>query len=250
MSINDELGEEYDEFRTTTGLKDDYDGTVTDAFFGKPQSGGDRLMLFMKITAEDGDEVENRYGIGNGWATYDGGKTVEHASDKYFNNRTAWAEFYTAAIKCGAKEAMGKSSANLDRRGPRDARLFVGFRFHFNVHTETMMLPQRDEAGQPVRDERGQVVTNPVDVNRVLPTSFLGLANDGPKESSKASRTSGADSRSSTNGSALAAKVKVLAKTKPFNEWVDAVMDLPGAMDDDELVAKLGDEDYYASLRG
>lgn len=267
---DDELGEEYDEFRTTTGLKDDYDGTITDGYFGKPQSGGDRLQSFLKVSADDGDEVELRYGIGADWETFDAGKTVEHPRDKYFNNRTAWAEFFTAAIKVGAKEELGKRSAKLERRGPKDSRLFVGLRFHFNVVTETMQLPKLDELGQPVRDEKGQVVREPREISRVLPTAYLGTTDDAAPAASpgKAKATKKAagttqtaapmEEPQSSNGDeapfglekAQLVKLKAKAKTMTHEAWMDWVTDQDEFVENDELISNVGDEEFYASLKG
>jgi hypothetical protein len=265
---DDELGEEYDEFRTTTGLKDDYDGIVTDAYFGKPQSGGDNLMSFLKVTADDGDEVELRYGLGKDWESYDAGKTVEHPRDKYFNNRTAWAEFFTAAMKVGAKEELGRRSATLERRGPRDSRLFLGMRFHFNVITEHMNLPVRDELGQPKRDERGQIITQVVDVPRTMPTKYLGTEADQAPKSRKSGTTRTAKPTPAAEASepdvtaangdappfglekAQYVKLKAKAKTMTHDAWMDWVTDQEEFVENDELVSTVGDADFYESLKG
>ena len=47
----------------------------------------------------------------------------------------------------------------------------------------------------------------------------------------------------------MLAKVKVLARTKPFVEWVDSVMDLPGALEDNELVSRLNEEFYESGVQ-
>jgi hypothetical protein len=260
----DELGEEYDEFRTSTGLKDDYDGIITDAFFGKPQSGGERLNLFFKVKADD-DEVELRYSIGNDWETYDGGKTVEHPREHYFNNRTAYAEFFVAALACGAKEVLGKRSHALERRGPRDSRLWPGLRFHFDVKTETMNLPVRDEAGQPVRDDKGQIRTQEVVVPRTMPTKFLGTEADQAPKSRKGGTTRTARAEAPTEAVATASddglppfgleksqfvKLKAKAKALAHDAWMDWVTDQQEFIENDELIASVGDEDFYVGLKG
>lgn len=265
-SYNDELGEDFDEFRTSTGLKDDYDGTVTDAYFGKDQRGGDRNLLFLKVSATDGDEVELRYSTGNGWVSYDGGRTVEHPTEKWFNNRTAIAELMKAAMMIPeAQVELGRRShQELDRRGPKDAKLWVGLGFHWEVKTETMNVPERDALGQPVvEDGRAKMVT--IEVPRTLPTAYLGVAGQDPtsnaapagKGRKPRSATSSATGGSTTtppatNGAgdkALLAKLSVGAKTKTFNDWVDWAMDLPGVLEDDEIVSRLGDQDFYESLK-
>jgi hypothetical protein len=260
---NDELGEEYDEFRTTTGLKEDYDGIITDAYFGQGQT-GERMNLFAKVHADDDDEVEVRWGIGNGWVSYDGGKTVEHPTERYFNRNTAWADAFTKMMEMpGVKEEFGKRSAKLERRGPRDARLIIGMKFHWDVKQVKMTVPKRDELGQPIPGQREEI-----EVPRVLPFKYLGTAEDQAPSTGKARKSRGSgttqtaeptaeasapeSAAASPNGSGidanLLAKTKVLARTKSFPEWVDSVMDLPGAMDDPVLVSKL-DEEFYESLK-
>jgi hypothetical protein len=71
--------DEFDPYAGSSGLKDDFDGVIVDAWAElDTQNAGNRTNAWLKILADDGEEVSNRYGLGSDWASYDGGETIEH----------------------------------------------------------------------------------------------------------------------------------------------------------------------------
>lgn len=146
------MADEYDPFRTDSGFKDDFDGEVVEAWFSTdPQyNSGKTLLYFCKVLADDGEEVENRYGTGTGWNSYDGGITAEHEKDtadrpKAFQNGTAYAEFFATAMEAGAEEELRRRSREeLNNQGPRNANLMKGLRFHWEVKTEKRNIKDRE----------------------------------------------------------------------------------------------------------
>lgn len=171
--MSQQTTDEFDPFKTSSGLKDDFDGTVIDGWWGtdpNSQQNPAPLLGFLKIIADDGEEVEARYSTGSGWNSYDGGVTVEHEKDgaglQYFNNRTAWAECFTKAMESGAESEMRRrSQEELNNRGPRNiGGMMKGLKFHWNVKTETFNMKDRQTGEQ-------REVTS----NRLLPTAFLGV---------------------------------------------------------------------------
>jgi hypothetical protein len=135
---------------------------------------------------------------------------------------------------------------------------WLGLKFHWEVKTETMKFKDR---------ETGEMVER--DVNRSLPTKFLGLVDSAGSGSGSASTSvpaasvapgpvSGASSGPVDSLLSLlnaiapedAAKAKIAAKSQPYHEWVDTVLGLPGVATDGNLVAALGLEDgLYKSLK-
>lgn len=156
-----------DEFKGDTGLKDDYNGTITTAEFTQGQRGNWNLHLV--ITAEDGDEVEQNYSVGGadkGWTSYDGGETIEGPSQKArFHDRSTVQQFIYAAMAAGAEDELRNRSQTLyGSRGPFHAALWQGLSFHWDVVKEKQNRP----------DEQQQWHEVEVDVMR--PTKFLGTS--------------------------------------------------------------------------
>lgn len=260
---------EYDPFAGESGLKDDYDGIIVDAWFATDPkyNNGQTLLVFLKKHDEEtGEETEDRYACGPDWGSYDGGETAEHpkGEQKGFNNQTAYYELISTAMEAGGEEEMRRrSSVELGGRGPKAAALWKGLRFHWEIKTETRKIRDRETG------EMREITTN-----RSLPTKFLGIATgDGagtgsaqrqsgmasPAAANATQSTAGATSAPSTETSqtsplsgldpATQAQVKVLAKTKTYPDWVDAVMALTGVLQDATVMAALGDESLYNQLR-
>lgn len=255
---------EYNPFAGESGLKDDWDGVIVDAWFAtNPQyNAGQSLLLHLKIQEEGGseDEVEQRYATGPDWGSYDGGDTAEHpkGDKKGFNNQTAYYALIAAAMEAGAEDEMRARSAATGGAGPKRADMWKGLAFHWEVHTEKKSVPDDENPGK----------RKDIEVNRTLPTKFLGVrdgVNTGAREtaapapvtpeSPAVNAESGAvpvDSADPLSGipAELSAQVKILAKTKDYPDWVDEVMALTGALDHASLVAGLGDESFYQRLKG
>lgn len=277
------MADEYDPFKTDSPFKDDYDGEIVEAWFGIAENYGDNLLAFLKVVADDGEEVENRYGMGGGWNSFDQGETVEHEkatpdNPKHFINTTAYAQLMAAAMESGAEDELRRRSRDeLNNMGPRAAALWKGLKFHWEVKTETGTRKDRT-TGEQV----------PWTSNRVLPTKFLGVA--GSATASPVSQTAqaapqpastGAEGTTATSGTdaspppaqpgttqpteaaasnggggvwdtippALQVPIKAMATSQDYSSWVDSVMALPGVLDNAMLVSALGDEALYNSLR-
>lgn len=244
---------ETDEFGGESGLKDDFDGNVAEAYFDEGEWG---TQLILKLDCEDGDEYELRLGVGDRWTTKDGGETVEHPDDKpnrrkKFNHQSKYQRFVTAALETGedAAKVLRERSVKYDRLGPRVAALWVGTSWHFEVDSEEKTIKDRDT---------GEMKT--VTVNYTLPTAFLGVkGEDGGGEKKASSSKSGAgasgasgvssDDPLSTLDAKVAGKVKALAKTKEYSDWLDAVLELDGVADSPAVMAVLSDEDFYEGLK-
>lgn len=244
-----------DPFHLETGLKDDYDADIIDAWFGTTENAGNTLFLFVKQLASDGEEVERRYSCGEDWQTFDGGQTAEHPKKQFFNTNSNLGLLIARAFSVGAEDELRKRSNELGGVGPRSAKLWIGFSFHWGVESEDIKLKDRDT---------GQMVERTV--NRVLPTAFLGVKNVAQTSTtSQVSGTSGttestpppqgsapmADSPAGLQNAtpAVAAQVKALAKANDYATWIDRVMQLPNVLNDDTLMAAISDESFYTALR-
>lgn len=261
--------EEFDPFATETGFKSDYDGVIEDAWFATSEKGGDNIMFFASIKADDGEEVENRYSCGGDWATYDGGETVEHpkGSRKGFNSQTKYAGLLAAAMTCeGAEGVLRERSMSGPKTddgiplGPRSAALWKGTKWHWIAVEKDYDFPDKEKPGERVT---GKSIT-------VKPTAFLGVVGDAAAGGTAtstgvpaASSTPGVPAASSTPAATapsaasttevpadLLGPLTAAAKAAPdFNSFIDAAMEISGVPENGDVMGKVADEAFYASLK-
>jgi hypothetical protein len=243
----------WDPFKGDTGLKDDYDGTITAAEFLQDQRS--KWTLQLTVHADDDEEPGIRLGLfGDTWTSYDGGETVEGPTKKAtFDARSAYHRFMAAAMKAGAEDELRDRSNDIyGGRGPMHAALWVGLRFHFDV----INVPgnRQNEAGEWVKAEGGIPV--------VLPTKFLGTAS-APSATSAAPTSSPASTttpaaQSNGAGSDIhpddLAVLKVHASSLEYAAFADKVMTLNGQdgqsmLKNKPVMAALANKDWYESLK-
>lgn len=223
-----------DEFDTDKGVKDDYDGDVLEAYF-KTGDNGD-LSLVLKKRADDGEEVEDMYRVGTDWASFDGGDTCEHPTKTKVRADSQLAILFDHAFKAGAEQVIRERS---EGKGQRTAKVWPGLRFHWDVEEKPYEFTDR-KTGETVKGVS----------YKSYPTKYLGLSTE-----STGSSTPAAESSASSNGydtskvsAETLAKMKVLAQSKPYAEWVDECLTIDEARDN--LLQALGDEGFYNSLKG
>lgn len=250
------MTEEYDPFKGDSGLKDDFDGTIKEMWFATDPNSNNPLVVnaYMKIVADDGEEVEPRWACGPDWATYDGGVTVEHpkGAQKGFNNKTKWFRAFSSAMEAGANDVLRSRSSGLEGRGPKDSRIWPGLRFHFNVLEEPYDF---------MKDGEKIVGTS----STLMMSKYLGEGQAGAAQSSPAGQSSTssapasqpASSPTSSGAGSLdhlpattIAQIRAHAGAKPFAQFLDAVMEIPGLLDDSTAMSALADEGFYNSLKG
>lgn len=246
--------EEFDPFKGESGFKDDYDGVVEEAWFAAGDYG---VNLHLKIIADDGEEVENRYPTGPDWETFDGGDTVEHPKGerKGFNKNTRYFQLIGTAMGLeGVEGLLRERSRALDGKGPKAAALWKGLKFHWNVMTESKTFKDKDTQEKVTKD-----------VSTVLPTAFLGTS-----EGSVPTATPAASAPAASPGTPVASAevpapasdstqaippnllvpLKAAAKqAATFTEFADAAMEVPGVLENNDVMGKIVDEAFYTSLR-
>lgn len=171
------VADEFDPYAPGTGLKDDFDGTIMDTTMFVKVEGQQNMAFQLQVRADDGEEVEQRYGVGGEWMTYDGGKTVEHPKghNRQFNGQTAYSQLIVNALMTGpeARELFYAANRNRDNRGPQYAEVWHGMRFHFKIVEVDgqQRVEVQDEAG----NKTGEFEWVARKQNRMFPTAFLGM---------------------------------------------------------------------------
>lgn len=259
--------DEFDPWSTETGLVTDYEGTVVDAWFGTDAKVGGRttLIAFWKVNTNDPDnpEVEERWSMGPDWASYDGGSSAEHPKGdrKRFNKNSQYGHLIDKAIECGAGEALAATGLT-----PRSADVWKGTKWYMEAESKDYNF--KNDKGEEVKGTS----------SRNYPSKFLGVgdvtapatpsATASPAEASTAAPPATATAGSTPSptppetpsaaagdplsrlDATVASQARLLAKAKTYSEWVDAMMELPGVVQDNDLIMSIADESgLYTTLR-
>ena len=222
-----------DEFDFDRGVKDDYVGTIVDAYFKASEAQPDDLNLVLKKAADDGDVVEDFYRVGTDWASFDGGETVEHPTKQRLRADSQVATLVTAAMECGGETIMRERSSMAGSLGPRTAKLWPGLKFHWRV-VEREINFTNSRTGEKV--ERT--------IFKSYPDAFVGvedIVDDGEGEAA----AGGASAEAMPPE--VGAKLKILAQSKNFADWVDEALTIDWVRDN--MLSALSDEGFYNSLK-
>jgi hypothetical protein len=219
-----------DEFDTDKGVKDDYVGTIVDAFFKGSEQNPDDISLVLVKKAEDGDEPEDYYRVGQDWASFDGGETVEHPSKSKVRADSQVALLTERAMASGAEDIIRQRSAENGSKGYKTAKLWPGLIFHWTVEEKHVQF-KNQRTGE--------------DVDRMTyksyPDKFLGVSDVSTGEST------GGDNPNEEAPPEVIAKLKILAATKSYSDWVDEALTIEWVRDN--MVSALSNESFYQSLK-
>lgn len=224
--------DEFDPFSPETGLIDDFDFTITSAYFTTDSAYNDGETLLLKLEGQTDNpetpETTLQYSCGNGWEAEDNGKKAvrEDGKRRRFNQQSGIWKLVEAALNCGAEEALRK------RGTPMEASMWVGLRFHI----------KRVEQGE------GQYKTT-----RPLPVQFLGEVGEG--SASAPAPAAAATATPTSNGVGLSkvleVKLKKLAKESATHEdFIVAAFELDGVDGNADAERAVVDEAWYLAARG
>jgi hypothetical protein len=222
---------------TDSGLVTDYEGVIADAFFqlnSESQFGDPQTQLRLKFATTDDKVVEERWNCGPDWVSNDGGETVTHpGGKKKFNQNAQAGKFVKAAMEAMLQEL---TIDDLKARGaPTTAKTWLGLRFFMEATTSSGKNRTTGEDWSSTKN---------------YPTKFMGMGEETSGEVGVGTvALIPSDPLERLTGDNVA-KVTLLAKTLPFGEWLDKVMEVEGVLGNDELVALLPDESgLYTTLR-
>lgn len=181
----------FDPWQLASGLVDDCDVVIKDAYFAfDPQyNNGETLLLKWEVTTDDADTPETTimFSTGSGWETRDKGATAvrEDGKQKGFSKQSGIGMLVSAAIECGAGDVL-KS-----RGTPMEAAMWKGLSFHMKRKTVSF--------GGDIKD-----------TERMLPTEFKGDGGSGTSNKAATSNNAPTTVEAGTNGGGgLSAKLKV-----------------------------------------
>ncbi|MEM3646838.1 MAG: hypothetical protein QW334_01650 [Thermofilum sp.] len=211
------------------GLPDDFDFWVTRAEFGylpeyTDQSGAQVPLLIWYGESPDGVEIEHiGWSLGKGWEPIKGGKEVRHQSNK---DKFVKTSMYGRLI-----QRVHELGVDMSRRGSaKIASVWEGLGFH---------MKREEIEFKGLLEERGGKTS------RLMPVAFLGERKGSksvPKQAQAEEKSQAAEVPKTETDDVLMKKLKVLAKTKPKDEFQRMVMEMPGVVDNDDLMADLLDD--------
>jgi hypothetical protein len=152
----------FDPWHFSSGLIDDCDITIREAYFAFDPNyqQGEALVLKMEVDTDDDDEPKSTlmFPCGKGWEPKDKGARAgrEDGRQKPFNKSSGIALLCAAAIETGAGDIIK------DRGDPMQANIWEGLSFH--------MKRRRIDYGGEIGE-----------IERLLPTEFHGDKSKGAK---------------------------------------------------------------------
>ena len=206
-----------------TGLLDDYDFTVTRAWFeGSEMYDGVSLKLEGTTDSLDLPVITLYFSCGKAWSTKDGGKTIVHTSGKDGKNFNANVAYAKVIRRCLEDFNIGDL---LNSRGnPWTAETWVGLRFHIN---NEVMEYGKDSGIDPK--------------SKAMPSAFLGVVDDAAVDSpaDKIARLKATKAAGSLRDQVL----DTLRQHTEFTAGQAAALEIDGVTDDDDILSGLMDAD-------
>lgn len=233
-------------WETSSGRPTDYTGTVEEMIFGYDSriKGGEELIGIFKIKPDDGDDVETdeegyvveNFTLGKGWKSLDGGETAE--GNKKFNKNTMYGRLIDHCIK--ELGSVDNAIAFFDG-DTTEAKIWVGT--HATWSEVDFPYPDKDNPGEM----KHFTMNLPHEITKAGAGAGSGTA--AKKAASGAAKK--ATGKASNGAGDIEGRLRKLAAAfDDHGDWLEQAMKIDGVADDDTWVAKLGDEDYYASLKG
>lgn len=244
---------------TESGLLDDFDFEVDDAWFGEDEESDNndgRIFLFLRgeATDDEGEVYEDhreRYSTGKNWEVVDDGAEVENAGGKTrFNQNAGIGRLINALVALGddvAEYLQGRGAAF-------EAATFEGL----NMHMDNKVVSKwTNDDGEEVewRLNLPSELTIPKPKKGKKKGGGKGKAGRGKvedKKASKASKTTKSKKSKKSSTSSLRSEVAEFASQfdkDEYDTFLDEVLDsdvFPNAdqiLDDDDLHADVLDED-------
>ncbi len=228
-------------WETTSGLPDDFDGTISTAEFGTRANYMNGEMTLLILGIDSGDmPMEHLVSIGEGWQIREQGAMAIHPTNSGFSENSVYGKMIDRCTKeLGMAELLGS------RGKPDQADVWIGITMHW-------------------KREMIDYGSNIESKERLMPTAFIGVADAGEVASPKATETDELDPKEKLKRAREAKKAGELEETvldalatvakdaSSFEEFQDTAVDIDG-LPGDLLDQILDDEQgpaMYAEMQG
>lgn len=215
----------HDPYSLSSGLIDDFDGTVTEAYFSTDAAynDGGTVLLILELATDDLDRPTEtlKLSTGTGWAIEDQGRRIvsESGKPRSFNKSSIVGGFLGAALGCGAGDVM-RAKGN-----PMEAATWQGLSFHLN----RVMVKGYDGTEK----------------ERLLPTAFIG-GGAVPASTNTTTPASTGEVSAATKGKLTA----LVRSTADRDAFMDSAFNTPEFANDQAAIELILDEGFYAEAKG
>lgn len=217
---------EYDPYSLSSGLIDDFDATISEAYFGYDEkyNDGSTVLLILECTTDDLDRPTEtlKLSTGTGWVIENQGRNIvsENGKPRSFNKNSVVGGFLASALNVGAGELMRSKGT------PMEAATWRGLSFHFN----RVMVAGFDGSEK----------------ERLLPTAFIGGGAVPASTNTAAPTASTAEVSAATRGKLTA----LVRSTADRDAFMDSAFNTPEFANDQAAIELILDEGFYAEARG
>ena len=216
-----------DSWETQSGLPDDFDFFITNAYFGfrEEYQNGEAALLIWEGESPD-EEVESIiWPIGKGWEVTNKGANVQHPRRTKFITSSMIGRLIERVVK--------ELKVDMRSRGTHtEAKPWIGLGFH--------MRREELSFGEGILEERGGKTTH------LMPVSVL----KGGKAAAKSGKSAPAEQEeeneapAAVDNKALVDKLALLAKSLTQQKFQTTAMNMAGVSEDGDLLADvLNDSD-------
>lgn len=230
-------------WETESGLLDQYQGTIRRSWFATDAryQDGNVILLHWEVDTNDPDvpEVTEKFPVGSGWDSADGGDTVVHEKGKAkFNKNSIYGKIVDRATK--PEGSLHDAFPVLKGRGrPTQANIWDGLTFDF----------KREEF-----DYGSDIGVK----SRVMPVKFLGENAQPSLATSTEAKPAAAPAQEAAPAAEVDAKTSALLRNAAkaadtHTAFLDAAMEIDGVVTNDALLATLVDDSdagFYAQNKG
>lgn len=241
------MADEFNSWETSSGLIDEYSGEVIDAHFGYKEEyrNGEALLLFLEIQTGDpelgeGGIITEQYPVGNGWETGDKGKTATHESGraKKFNGNSGVGLLIDSIRDAGGIAALSKKGES------NEAASYIGLTATFTRKEFSMKNP---DGGDDVKWAR-MLVSEVQESGKAKAASRSAAKAEEPVQEEAASDAKATDHKVPA---ALKIKLKKLAaECDDHDTFVERAYEIDGVDGNSAVEDAVGDEGFYATLKG
>lgn len=239
-----------DIWETESALPDDFDFTITNAYFAPDAAymNGEVLLLHLVGETDNPDRPQEHLMIpvGSGWKSLDGGATAVHErGKKKFVNTSVYGRVIDRCIELGMKDVFRRRGS--PELGFAQASIWVGLKFH--------MKREMLEFGAGIKP-----------VERLMPIAFLGEVGPSkeakpaatpattkpkakatapaPAEAPKPAAEEPPESDAELERKVLLMKLQALAKScETYDDFYAKALKVPQVRDHDDLIAAIIDEE-------
>lgn len=219
---------------TTSGFRSDYNLTVTKSYWTPPTEKNPNWSLVWEGVDEDGEEIENglKLGAGAGWASFDGGETVDHedgnatksGKPRQFHQNSGVGQLINTFVD---QEIVTEEMLE-NMPSPREANVWEGSTWYMEEVDASFTNRKTNER---------------VQMTKVMPTKLVSFG-----EATSDGSVNNSGDKSSFDPQVVSKLRELAMGSDDHSSFMNAALGLPEVPADDKLVLAVADESFFTKL--